>query len=220
MFNGSAQAGNIECVAWVSANEWVTGAQDGSLARWSALKKKPAGAWQAAHGARSPACFLAQTAPPRPERLLCPFVRLHDTGGKEVAAEALLSILSPCQAGPVPDAAPEGAAGKKGSWGLGKGPAAAACRTAREAAGSAGTGACESWVSALATAPGSDLLGARAALVFSPLPARPCRSALNRPYCRSLTSRRFHATPPLSPQRAALATAPSGYGACLPGSLP
>lgn len=51
VFNGSAQAGNIECVAWVSANEWVTGAQDGSLARWSALKKKPAGLWSAAHGA-------------------------------------------------------------------------------------------------------------------------------------------------------------------------
>lgn len=51
MFNGSAQAGNLECVAWVSPNEWVTGAQDGSIARWSALKKKPAGVWQAAHGA-------------------------------------------------------------------------------------------------------------------------------------------------------------------------
>jgi ribosomal RNA-processing protein 9 len=50
VFNAAALAGSLESAAWVGANEWVTGATDGSLARWAAMKKKPAGVWHAAHG--------------------------------------------------------------------------------------------------------------------------------------------------------------------------
>jgi ribosomal RNA-processing protein 9 len=50
VFHASALAGSLESAAWVGANEWVTGATDGSLARWAATKKKPAGVWHAAHG--------------------------------------------------------------------------------------------------------------------------------------------------------------------------
>ena len=51
VFNAAAVTGGLESVAWVSPSEWLTGACDGSLARWSALKKKPAVTWMAAHGA-------------------------------------------------------------------------------------------------------------------------------------------------------------------------
>ncbi len=51
VFHASALAGSLESAAWVGANEWVTGAADGALARWAATKKKPAGVWAAAHGA-------------------------------------------------------------------------------------------------------------------------------------------------------------------------
>ena len=50
VFHAAATAGSLESVAFVGANEWVSGAADGSIARWSAMKKKPAGQWHAAHG--------------------------------------------------------------------------------------------------------------------------------------------------------------------------
>ena len=40
VFHAAATAGSLECAALVGANEWVTGATDGSLARWAASPGK------------------------------------------------------------------------------------------------------------------------------------------------------------------------------------
>ena len=120
VFHAASTVGSLESAAFVGANEWVSGAADGSLARWSAMKKKPAGVWHAAHG-------------------------------------------------PVPSAPPAeaegGAARKAGGWGAGRGSAAAALHAARAAAGTPQEplGAAASWVGAVASARGTDLVASGAA---------------------------------------------------------
>ena len=50
VFHAADSAHSLESCALLNASEWVTGARDGSLARWTATKKKPAGTWMHAHG--------------------------------------------------------------------------------------------------------------------------------------------------------------------------
>jgi len=62
VFHAPAAAGSLESICWVSPTEWVTGATDGSLQRWSATRKKPAGTWLGAHGAWTAAPVAAPAA--------------------------------------------------------------------------------------------------------------------------------------------------------------
>lgn len=41
----------VECCAYVTGTEWVTGSSDGALALWSQLKKKPVAVVRGAHHA-------------------------------------------------------------------------------------------------------------------------------------------------------------------------
>jgi hypothetical protein len=41
----------VECCAYVTGTEWVTGSSDGALALWSQLKKKPVAVVRNAHNA-------------------------------------------------------------------------------------------------------------------------------------------------------------------------
>ena len=61
VFHGADGCHSLESCGLLNHNEWVTGARDGSLARWTASKKKPAGTWLHAHG---PPAGIAAHAPP------------------------------------------------------------------------------------------------------------------------------------------------------------
>ena len=54
----------VECCAYVTGTEWLTGSSDGALALWSQLKKKPVAVVRGAHraGPEALADFPAQTS--------------------------------------------------------------------------------------------------------------------------------------------------------------
>ena len=72
VFHGADSCHSLESCALLNHTEWVTGARDGSLARWTASKKKPAGTWMHAHGP--------------PEGAAAPPVQSGDGGAPNAAA--------------------------------------------------------------------------------------------------------------------------------------
>ena len=63
----------MECCAYVTGTEWVTGSSDGALALWSQLKKKPVAVVRNAHDAGR-AAGLDTTAETRRVRALDPAI--------------------------------------------------------------------------------------------------------------------------------------------------
>jgi len=108
VFQAPPLAGGLDCVAWASANEWVTGARDGSLMRWSALKKKPAGVWAAAHGPPPPAA-----AQPAAEAAAAPGAARR-AGGAGLGAPGSLAARSVAAARAAAGCAP--GLGDAGRW--------------------------------------------------------------------------------------------------------
>lgn len=54
----------MDCIRFVTSNEWITGGCDGSVHLWAATKKKPVWVARGAHGPNAAAVYGSPAAPP------------------------------------------------------------------------------------------------------------------------------------------------------------